>query len=303
MNTIEEMIEVYISDCKTYYNGSREPGNLRSGIRRFFDDCLDMPFAELRAPVIARIRDAHARAGSLSRYYINKIQGYVGRMIRWAAEYGYIDASLAAEVLVVKKLQRGRHGARETQAVGTVDRELVELIRAAVRPQVRDYIDMMRSTGMRPGEARTMRAADLEQVATRAYVYTPQSHKNKHRGKSRYIAIVGDAFDLTNRIIGDMRRSALFQDQEYLFSPAGDGRKPYAECSLGQAIRRACDKLECPRWGLNQIRHLYATERHSAGHDLEEIQAILGHTSTKTTQIYIHDQKSQVVAAAIRLAS
>lgn len=298
---IEDLIAMYMDYAHTYYS-TRHPGNLRSGLRRFFGSELSSPIGELRSPTIARLRDEHARAGKLSRTTINKYLGYVSQLLSWAAEYGHADAGVVAQISVVRKLSRGRHGVRETKAVSSIDPELVELTRAHLPPQLRDYVDMLRLTGMRPGEARSMRFAELELVATRAYVYSPTQHKNAHRGKPRYIAIVGEAFDLTNRIIGELRQHGLYQDDEYLFSPEGDGRRPYAECSIGQAIRRVCEEQGLDHWSPNQLRHLYATERRGRGHSLDDIAKILGHSSTRTTQIYAHEQRERVVETARLLA-
>jgi len=299
---IREIIDLYIEHAKSYYD-TREPANLSSGLRRFFSDQLDLELGELRAPIIAKLRDDHARAGELARSTINKHLGYVGRMLRWAAEYGHADPTVVAQIQVVGAVQRGRHSVRESQQVQAVEAGLVELVRDQLPPQLRNYVDMVRATGMRPGEARTMRSSELELVGVRAYVYTPGQHKNKHRGQSRYIAIIGEAFDLTNRIIGQMRQRALYQDAEFLFSPGGDGRRPYAECSIPQAIRRAARKLGQETWSPNQLRHLYATDHHAQGHDIEDIATVLGHASTRTTRVYIHTQKQRAIEAARRLAS
>lgn len=300
--SLSDALNMYFEYSRSYYNGTRHAGNIRSGLLRYFAGFERLPLGELGTPVMAQIRDLRAREGTLSRSYINKLIGYARQFALWAAEYGHAPGSLVGEIQAVRKLRRGAHGAGETDRVEPANPEHVELVRRSVGPVVASYIEMLLYTGMRPGEARVMRAGDLELVATDAYVYTPMSHKTAHHGKARYIAIVGPAFDLANRLIYQLRSSSLYQDAEYLFSPDGDGRRPYAEYSIAQVIRQRCDRLGIERWSPNQIRHLVATEHHSRGHETSEISTVLGHASTRTTGVYIHEQKSKVVAAAVRLA-
>jgi len=293
---------MYIPYCESYYDGGRHTANIKSGLGRFFAGWGHLSLSGLSTPTIAQIRDRRAREGELSRPYINKLLGYVGQFARWAAEYGLAPASIVQEVDAVRKLRRGAHGATEPERVEPASADLVELVRSQMRPQLRAYLDMMRLTGMRPGEARIMRAGDCELVATDAMVYTPRRHKTAHHGRARYIAIVGPAFDLTNRLIHQVRSSSLYQDAEYLFSPDGSGRRPYAEFSIAQAVRKLCDELSVERLRLNQLRHAYASDAYERGHERKDIGRVLGHSNERTTGIYIHESKRRVVEEAIRLA-
>lgn len=305
MNTkicIDSAIIMYINDSKSYYNGSREPLNLDWGLRAFFCEDLRSTLDKIRTPMLARLRDHHARSGKYSRSSINKMIGYIRRFLSWCAEQDLVPAQQVYEIQSLRKLQYGRHGVIESPRVEPAVLEDVMLVRQTLKPGLAQYIDMMLYTGMRPGEARIMRAQDLELVADRCYVYSPSKHKTEHHGKTRFIAIIGPAFDLADDLIRQVRADSVFKNDEYLFSPKGDGSKPYAEFSISRAIRQRCDALGIMRWSPNRIRHRVATNFDEGGHETKTISTVMGHSSTRTTHIYIHEQKEKVIQAALKLA-
>ncbi|MFE3872645.1 tyrosine-type recombinase/integrase [Flavobacterium sp. ZS1P70] len=80
----------------------------------------------------------------------------------------------------------------------------------------------------------------------------------------------------------------VFKPTTYLFEGQIKG-KPYDDRSLQQVLKQALQKSGITKpVTLHWLRHSYATHLLESGTDLRYIQELLGHNSSKTTEIYTH---------------
>jgi integrase/recombinase XerD len=112
----------------------------------------------------------------------------------------------------------------------------------------------------------------------------------------RYLVIIRQAKGKKDRIaplspnILDMLRSYFiaYKPKTWLFEGRVAGEQ-YDERSLSLVLKQALEKVNIKKpVSLHWLRHSYATHLLESGTDLRYIQEILGHKSSKTTEIYTH---------------
>lgn len=80
----------------------------------------------------------------------------------------------------------------------------------------------------------------------------------------------------------------LYKPKTFLFEGAIPGES-YSDKSLQQVLKQALQKTGITKPAtLHWLRHSYATHLLESGTDLRYIQELLGHNSSKTTEIYTH---------------
>ncbi len=156
------------------------------------------------------------------------------------------------------------------------------------RYRVHVVAEFLYATGLRIAEAASLIDANLD-LASRL-IYLPEGKG----GKARTAFLSGYAADVMAHYLS-RGREAVFAHypREHGGTIFGANKGRLAEV-VNQELRAVCAELEIPVITSHGFRHSLGTHLLRAGCDMRHIQAILGHESLATTQIYTKVDKDDL---------
>jgi integron integrase len=198
-------------------------------------------------------------------------------------------------------------------SAGEVTRVIAALERGSVHQLM---VELLYGTGMRVMECCTLRLRDLdfdrEQIVVRGgkgdqdrVVMLPRSLVGRladqtRRVRSRHERDVrkgGGQVPLPEALLHkcpyaerDWRWQFLFPSAVLRRDQSGQGCRWHADpAALGRVVREAAAAAQIgKRVSPHTFRHRFATHLLEAGHDIRQVQTLLGHANLKTTMIYTH---------------
>jgi integrase/recombinase XerD len=154
--------------------------------------------------------------------------------------------------------------------------EVKSILNAHSNIKHKTMLSLIYSCGLRRGELLNLKPADID--SKRGIVIIRQS-----KGKKDRIA------PLSPKILEMLREYYIgYKPKTWLFEGQNNNTK-YDERSLSNVLKQALTKSRISKpVSLHWLRHSYATHLLESGTDLRYIQELLGHSSSKTTEIYTH---------------
>jgi site-specific recombinase XerD len=140
-------------------------------------------------------------------------------------------------------------------------------------------VSLLYSAGLRRSELLNLKPTNID--SSRMLIHVEDAKGNK----DRYTL-------LSENVLKDLRLYfKQWRPVEYLFESPNRGK--YSANSVGKIVVNAAKKAGIRKSvTAHTLRHSFATHLLEAGTDLRYIQLLLGHNSTKTTEIYTHVAKS-----------
>lgn len=176
--------------------------------------------------------------------------------------------------LDIDKIHRPK---REKNLPNVLSKEEVKtILEAHTNIKHKAMLSMIYSCGLRRSELLHLKIHDID--SKRNVVIIKQS-----KGKKDRIA------PLSPKILALLREYYLiYKPSHYLFEGQTKNTE-YSEQSLQSVLKQALQKAKIKKpVTLHWLRHSYATHLLESGTDLRFIQELLGHNSSKTTEIYTH---------------
>lgn len=147
------------------------------------------------------------------------------------------------------------------------------MIKHAGNIKHRVIISLLYGSGLRRGELLQLKIEDID--SKRMLIHVKGAKGNKDRQTI-----------LSQKVLEDLRLYYKeWHPQHYLFE--GPGKAKYSAGSVLKIVKRAAKRAGIRKTVTpHMLRHSFATHLLEAGTDLRYIQSLLGHNSSRTTEIY-----------------
>ena len=266
--TFNELVDEY--EKSVLSTGVKRSANTDlSKIRKYLRPLLgDKKLAGMtEADIVAYLHDLELKPATRNRHL-----ALIKAVFTWAIRMGYTNRSPALYIKALPEVTSDRRAMDDSQLQcwmevcecwrnGKPDHEALALLM------------FLALTGLRLGETRHLR---LEDVDWSRKVITLRHTKN---GRLRRVPVCDKAFVLLTE-----QRQHL-GDEGWVFPGKGTDN-PVAEPRRLQ--KRLCEAAGIPPFTIHEMRHTFATKLIESGADIHTIKDLLGHSTIKVTELYLH---------------
>jgi len=226
---------------------------------------------------IAPKSSAEASNEDMQRYVY---QYMIPRRLSYSYQNQAVNASklffklITGSALITEQLERPR---REHKLPNILSKDEVKaIILAPINQKHRTMLSLIYACGLRRSELLNLKPTHID---SKRHLLIVLNAKGK---KDRVIPI-------SDKVIFMLREYyKKYHPKEWLFE-GQEERTQYSETSLQKVLKYALQRASITKpVSLHWLRHSYATHLLESGTDLRYIQELLGHKSSKTTEIYTH---------------
>lgn len=212
-----------------------------------------------------------------------KIKAFLHKLVKQGRSDSYINQAINAIKFyyeVVKEMPNRfylieRPKKKETLPIVLSKRQVFSMIDQVHNLKHQCIISLLYSAGLRRGELINLKISDIDSDRM-----TIRINQGKGR-KDRYSL-------LSEQLLTDLRQYYVqYKPMTYLFE--GDYGARYSATSVARIVSRAAKRVGIlQKVTPHTLRHSFATHLLENGTDLRYIQSLLGHSSSRTTEIYTH---------------
>lgn len=174
----------------------------------------------------------------------------------------------------IEKVERPRKSVALPKIIAKED--IKKMLESIKNIKHKTALSLIYGLGLRRGELLNLRVVDID--SKRMLVYILNAKGNRDR-----------TLPLPEKLLGLIRRYyAQYKPKYFLIEGPMEGQQ-YSPSSLRKIFKQSLQQINKNHtFTLHCLRHSYATHLLEAGTDLRYIQELLGHKSSKTTEIYTY---------------
>ena len=210
------------------------------------------------------ITDFLAFLTSLRNYHPRTLHRIISTL---SSFYKFLKLQKIVEANPVADMERPKVKGKEL--VYMKHSQVLDLLSSIPDERDRLIVRTIYATGVRVSELSGIQVQDIDFGAETIRV------RGGKGGKIRIVFIDGETLDELRAFLGDRREGPLFPGQR------GNSISPR---TIQFIFRKYAPAGITP----HKLRHSYASELYTRSHNLRVVQENLGHTSIKTTEIYLH---------------
>lgn len=160
--------------------------------------------------------------------------------------------------------------------------EIISIIRQCTNIKHRCILSVIYSAGLRRSELIDLRVTDILSERNQVLIHNAKGNKDRYSL-------------LSPHLLSELRvYYKKYKPKQWLFEGRMPGSK-YSETSIRNILNIASKKAGIKRRITpHMLRHSFATHLLEQGVDLRYIQVLLGHSSSKTTEIYTHVSNQEI---------
>jgi integrase len=286
--TVHEVIEFYLAQARRDLS-VRSLETASCILRRFDQSCGHLNLAECRPFDLQCWLNDHPEYRS--EWYVRCVISSIKRVFNWACEMELVQRNPFANLRSRGQPQRRRP---------MTDNEFQVLLRGS-DPSFRRFLIFLKLTGCRPGEASSMRWANVRFEEGSVVL---REHKTaRTTGRPRVIPLVPTVLELLLWMRSRSQDTHRSRDQDFVFV---NGRgAAFSRGWLSLKTQRLRKRLGLPAGvALYGLRHRYGLMGIKNGVNLKLLSLCMGHARTQTTEHYIAEAglTDQVKQAALQIA-
>lgn len=161
------------------------------------------------------------------------------------------------------------------------EKEIMSILNNVKNLKHRVILLLIYAAGLRIGEVLRLKIKDIQSDRKMIYIQGGKGNKDRYTVLSEKLLILLRVY------------YTKYHPKEYLFEGQNGGI--YSDVSIRNILKKAItqaniDKRVTP----HMLRHSFATHLLEHGTDLRYIQELLGHSNSKTTEIYTHVSKKEI---------
>ncbi len=165
-----------------------------------------------------------------------------------------------------------------------LERDEIDAILAATRNvKHRTILSIIYSAGLRVSEATRLRVVDIDSKRMQIRVQQAKGLKDRYSVLSR-------------EVLGLLREYwSVYRPTKWLF-PGCSPRQPVSVRTVQKVFEMSCKKAGIKKpVSIHTLRHSFATHMLENGVGIHHIQLLLGHSSPRTTAVYLHVKRNDLV--------